>query len=77
MPSAGATGRWWTLAGIAVPSVLVLDAADRVALTAAELVANRLRARPRLRVLLPAGPAARALLDALRAHAVAGALPAA
>ena len=78
LPSAGATGRWWTLAGIAVPSVLVLDAADRVALTAA-----RARGRPAARparacaFCCPPGRRHAALLDALRAHAVAGALPAA
>ena len=37
------------------PSVLVVDAPERVGLLAAELVANRLRARPRARLLLPTG----------------------
>jgi hypothetical protein len=35
--------------------VLVLDDARHVELTAAELVANRVRARARLRMLLPTG----------------------
>jgi glucosamine-6-phosphate deaminase len=56
-------------------SLLVLDDARHVGLTAAELVANRIRARPRLRVLLPTGHTPRGLYAALRAHAADGSLP--
>jgi hypothetical protein len=42
----------------------------------AELVANRIRARPALRVLLPTGDTPRAMYRALRAHAAEGSLPA-
>jgi len=51
---------------------LVLDHPRRVALLAGELVANRLRARPRLRLVLPTGHTPRTL----RAHAADGSLPA-
>jgi DUF218 domain len=54
-----------------VTAPLVLEHPRRVALLGAELVANRLRARPRLRLLLP--PAG--LDEALRAHAADGSLP--
>jgi glucosamine-6-phosphate deaminase len=56
-------------------SLLVLDNAHHVGLTAAELVANRIRARTRLRVLLPTGHTPRGLYAALRAHAADGSLP--
>jgi glucosamine-6-phosphate deaminase len=54
----------------------VLGSARRVGLLAAELVANRLRARPRLRLVLPTGHTPLPMYAALRAHAAAGALPA-
>jgi glucosamine-6-phosphate deaminase len=56
-------------------SLLVLDDARHVGLTAAELVANRIRARPRMRVLLPTGHTPRGLYGALRGHAADGSLP--
>jgi glucosamine-6-phosphate deaminase len=56
-------------------SLLVLDDDVHVGLTAAELVANRIRARPRMRVLLPTGHTPRGLYAALRAHAADGSLP--
>jgi 6-phosphogluconolactonase/glucosamine-6-phosphate isomerase/deaminase len=49
---------------MASPSLLVLDDARHVGLTAAELVANRIRARPRARVLLPTGHTPRGLYAA-------------
>jgi glucosamine-6-phosphate deaminase len=55
--------------------VLVLDDARHVGLTAAELVANRIRARVRLRMLLPTGHTPRGMYAALRAHARDGSLP--
>jgi glucosamine-6-phosphate deaminase len=58
------------------PAPLVLGGAGRVGLLAAELVANRLRARPRLRLVLPTGHTPLPMYAALRAHAAAGALPA-
>ena len=48
---------------------------SHVGLTAAELVANRIRARPRARVLLPTGHTPRGLYAALRDHAADGSLP--
>jgi len=60
---------------VAFPSLLVLDDAGHVGLTAAELVANRVRARTRLRLLLPTGHTPRGLYAALRAHAADGSLP--
>jgi glucosamine-6-phosphate deaminase len=60
---------------MAPPSLLVLDDAHHVGLTAAELVANRIRARTRMRVLLPTGHTPRDLYAALRAHAADGSLP--
>jgi glucosamine-6-phosphate deaminase len=54
---------------------LVLDHPERVALLAAELVANRLRARPGLRLLLPTGRTPIGMYAALRAHAEDGSLP--
>jgi len=55
---------------------LVLDHPRRVALLAGELVANRLRARPRLRLVLPTGHTPRDMYANLRAHAADGSLPA-
>jgi glucosamine-6-phosphate deaminase len=60
---------------VSAPSVLVLDDARHVGLTAAELVANRIRARTHLRVLLPTGHTPRGLYAALRDHAADGSLP--
>jgi glucosamine-6-phosphate deaminase len=58
------------------PAPLVLRDARWVGLLAAELVANRLRARPRLRLILPTGHTPLPMYAALRAQAAAGALPA-
>ena len=58
-------------------AVLVVSEPRRVGLVAAELVANRLRARPAARLLLPTGHTPRGMYAALRAHALGGALPAA
>ena len=60
---------------MASPSPLILDDARHVGLTAAELVANRIRARTRMRMLLPTGHTPRGLYAALRAHAADGSLP--
>lgn len=46
----------------------------RVALLAAELIANRLRARPALRLILPTGHTPLGMYAALRAHAADGSL---
>jgi glucosamine-6-phosphate deaminase len=54
---------------------LALAGPDEVAQTAAELIANRLRARPRLRMLLPTGRTPLGVYAALRAHAGRGELP--
>jgi len=56
---------------------LVLDDPDRVGLLAAELIRNRLIARPRARLLLPTGRTPGVMYAALRAHAAAGRLPSA
>ena len=53
---------------------LVLSDPSRVGLVAAELVANRLGARPRARLLLPTGRTPGELYAALRAHAARGTL---
>ena len=55
---------------------LVLSHHLRVALLGAELVANRLRARPRARIILPTGHTPLGMYGALRAHAAEGGLPA-
>ncbi len=55
---------------------LVLEHPRRVALLGGELVANRLRARPRLRLILPTGHTPLGMYEALRAHAADGSLPA-
>jgi glucosamine-6-phosphate deaminase len=54
---------------------LVLGHPSRVALLGAELVANRLRARPGLRLILPTGHTPLGMYAALRAHATDGSLP--
>jgi glucosamine-6-phosphate deaminase len=54
---------------------LVLEHPRRVALLGAELVANRLRARPHLRLMLPTGHTPLGMYEALRAHAADGSLP--
>ena len=56
-------------------SLLVLDDPARVGLLGAELVANRLRARPGLRLLLPTGRTPGGMYRALRAHATDHSLP--
>ena len=56
-------------------SPLVLSHPARVALLAAELVSNRLRARPGLRLILPTGHTPLGMYAALRAHAADGSLP--
>src|SRR3954447_11829195 len=57
------------------PGLAVVSEPRRVALLGAELVANRLRARPVLRILLPTGHTPRGMYAALRAHAADGSLP--
>jgi glucosamine-6-phosphate deaminase len=57
------------------PCPLVLDDPHRVGLLGAELVANRLRARPGLRLLLPTGRTPGGMYAALRARAAANDLP--
>ena len=57
------------------PAPLVLRHHANVALLAAELVANRLRARPGLRLILPTGHTPLGMYAALRAHASDGSLP--
>ena len=54
---------------------LVLSHPMRVALLGAELVANRLRARPKLRLILPTGRTPLGMYAALRGHAADGSLP--
>jgi glucosamine-6-phosphate deaminase len=58
-----------------VPAPLVLADEERVAHTVAELIANRLHARPRLRMLLPTGRSPLGVYSALRAHARHDELP--
>jgi glucosamine-6-phosphate deaminase len=60
---------------VPAPCPLVLDDPARVGLLAAELVANRLRARPGLRLLLPTGRTPEGMYAALRAHAADASLP--
>jgi glucosamine-6-phosphate deaminase len=62
---------------VLAPSVVVVPAPARVGRVAAELVANRLRARPASRLLLPTGHTPAGMYAALRAHASRGTLPAA
>ena len=56
------------------PSPLVLSDPMRVALLGGELVANRLRARPGLRLILPGGQTPPDVYAVLRAHAIDGSL---
>ena len=58
-----------------VPAPVVLADEERVAHLAAELIANRLRARPASRLLLSGERAPPGLYAALRAHARSGELP--
>src|SRR4051794_38542594 len=58
------------------PAPLVLDDPRRIGIVAAELVANRLAARPGLRLLLPTGHSPDGMYAALRAHAQSGHLTA-
>jgi glucosamine-6-phosphate deaminase len=60
---------------VPAPCPLVLDDPARIGLLGAELVANRLRARPGLRLLLPTGRTPEGMYAALRAHAADGSLP--
>jgi glucosamine-6-phosphate deaminase len=54
------------------PAPLVLEDPARVGLVAAELILNRLAARPRARLLLPTGRSPHGMYATLRAHAAAG-----
>jgi glucosamine-6-phosphate deaminase len=66
------------VAGVVTASPpLVLAGADDVARTAAELIANRLRARSRLRMLLPTGHTPLGVYAELRARATRRELPSA
>jgi len=58
-----------------VTAPLVLADPCHVGLLAAELVANRIRARPMMRVLLPTGHTPREMYAALRGHWADGSLP--
>jgi len=60
----------------ATTAPLVLGHQRRVALLGGELVANRMRARPRLRLILPTGHTPLGVYEALRGHATDGSLPA-
>src|SRR2546423_60235 len=60
---------------VPAPCPLVLDDPARVGLLGAELVANRLRARPGLRLLLPTGRTPEGMYAALRAQAAQDRLP--
>jgi glucosamine-6-phosphate deaminase len=62
---------------VRTPGVLVASEPRRVGLVAAELLVNRLHARPALRALLPTGHTPRGMYAALRAHAARGFVPAA
>ncbi len=56
------------------PPPLVLNHPLRVPLLAGELVSNRLRARPRLRLIMPTGHTPLGMYTILRAHAADGSL---
>jgi glucosamine-6-phosphate deaminase len=58
-----------------VSAPLVVAGAADVGAVAAELVANRIRARPRMRLLLPTGRTPLGMYRGLRAHARNGSLP--
>jgi uncharacterized SAM-binding protein YcdF (DUF218 family) len=60
-----------------VPAPLVVADEERVARTAAEVVANRLRARPRMRLVLSGDRTPPGIQAALRAHERRGELPSA
>jgi glucosamine-6-phosphate deaminase len=64
-----------TAIDVEVVSPVVVAQPLRVALLGAELVANRLRARPSARLLLPTGHTPLGMYAALRAHALDGSLP--
>src|SRR5438270_13956960 len=55
---------------------LVLSHASRVAMLAGEVVVNRLRARPRLRLILPTGHTPLGVYAVLRGHVADGSLAA-
>ncbi|HEY6692215.1 MAG TPA: 6-phosphogluconolactonase [Solirubrobacteraceae bacterium] len=57
------------------PAPLIVADEDRVAQTTAEVIANRLRARPQLRLLLSGDRTPLGMYAALRAHARYGELP--
>jgi glucosamine-6-phosphate deaminase len=57
------------------PAPLVVADPDRIGTVAAELVVNRLWARPQTRMLLPTGRSPQAMYAVLRAHARSGQLP--
>lgn len=57
------------------PCPLILDDPALVGLLGAELVANRLRARPGLRLLMPTGRTPAGMYASLRARTAAGSLP--
>jgi glucosamine-6-phosphate deaminase len=59
---------------VSSPPPLVLDHPLRVAMLAGELVSNRLRARPGLRLILPTGHTPLGMYAVLRAHAADGSL---
>src|SRR4051812_20249625 len=61
---------------VAPASPLVLNDAARVAVLGGELVANRLRARPRLRLILPTGHTPLGMYAVLRGHVADGSLAA-
>jgi glucosamine-6-phosphate deaminase len=56
------------------PAPLVLEDPRRVGVLAAELVLNRLAARPDARLLLPTGRSPQGMYEALRVHAASGRL---
>ena len=57
------------------PAPLVLSHTRRVGLVAAELLANRIRARPDLRLILPTGRTPLGMYEGLRAHHADASLP--
>src|SRR6476619_467767 len=74
-PSSRTRRRAARIGRVPAPCPLVLDDPARVGLLGAELVANRLRARPGLRLLLPTGRTPESMYAALRADAAQGGLP--
>ena len=67
--------RWAVMGVDAAPAPLVLADDRRVGALAAELIVNRLLARPHARLRLEPGRAPDSMFAALRAHAEAGELP--